>query len=163
MSVLFVAKYNGQYLYFDDKHLVQTAEELNEILDNEDSESYRARQAAIKLFGIKDWVTGVVTAPEAGVEFEYFDTFYQPPFFQPPGGDSNYLSQGFGWIAIVPDSSYGAMREALGYQVGAEPINQDGFLLQRMYDIQTIPLNNDYASTDALANVYEHMTPRQWH
>jgi hypothetical protein len=166
MSYLFVARYNGAYLYFDEKkvpdgNIIQ--------IDKTRPKRRNARSTAVSLFGRLDHETGeVARKPDPDVTFHYCDTFFHPfhHLDEPTAagayddddeyeyGDDEYVSsRGFGWIAIVPNESYEAMLEALGYPSGP---------LCEMYDIDIIRLNDDNEKPNRTQYVYKHMSPTHW-
>ena len=165
MSYLFIGRYNGAYLYFDEKkvpdgNIIQ--------IDKMKPKRRNARSAAVSLFGRLDHETGQpARQPDPDVTFTFCDTFFHPfhhldeaedhdegDEYEYASGSGEYLSsRGFGWVVVVPDESYEPMLEALGYPEGP---------LCEMYDIEIIHLNNDNEKPHRTQHVYKHMSPTHW-
>ncbi len=170
MSVLFIARYNGNFWNFDDMRNEQVslpAKPGN--APKKYPEATSAEKEAEKLFYPDEGKLGY------GIAFEYANTFYQPRM--PSAADVPtipespeieairksgrvYLRRGYGWIAIVKDQDIEKMLDALQYPHGP---------LCEMYDIEVIPLNNDHLAAQSASEprekyepIYKHMTPAHW-
>ena len=155
MSVLYIARYNGGYLHFDENYIrLQFNVDPATYKDKPHPESDQAKAASVALFGKTGYSGSPDAEPVAGVTFEYFNSFYQPDFFPSRGKAVESDTKGFGWVAVVSDDMYKAMENAL---------NAHGERLRQMYDIEVIALNNDHSDSKGTKSLYEHMSPTHWH
>jgi hypothetical protein len=95
MTVMFIGKYNGEFLKFD-----------KEIHD-------ATIAAALDLLGMTDGTETI--PPKFDIPFKYVDSFRQ---IQPLGSDVQPTTRGFGWVAILSDIHFAKMSQALGYPDG---------------------------------------------